>query len=84
MGLAFTTTGNRAYTMKDACKEQTGLPHSKTLRDELERENIRQVLECGSPVPLLDLLVPVVAVTSCARSCSNKSSAIEPAGLSII
>src|SRR5205823_6058922 len=30
-----------------------GGPHSKTLREAVERANIRQVLECGCPPPLL-------------------------------
>jgi len=29
-----------------------GLPHSKTLREPEEPQNLRQVLECGSPMPL--------------------------------
>ena len=36
-------------------KSGTGLPHSKTLRDDLDCAKFRQVLECGSPV----LLSPV-------------------------
>src|SRR5205085_7230566 len=30
-----------------------GLPHSKTLREIEEPQNLRQVLECDSPMPLL-------------------------------
>src|SRR5437868_4416231 len=30
------------------------LPHSKTLSRLIERSDIRQVLECGSPLPLLN------------------------------
>src|SRR6185437_3428747 len=29
-----------------------GLPHSKTLSRSLERKDFRQVLDCGSPLPL--------------------------------
>src|SRR5438046_2165587 len=53
-----------------------GLPHSKTLRDELECAKVRQVLECGSPLPLLDFMAPLVAVSRCAPS---KKSLCAPA-----
>jgi hypothetical protein len=33
-------------------KSGTGLPHSKTLARNPESVSVRQVLECGSPVPL--------------------------------
>src|SRR5439155_14371354 len=52
------------------------LPHSKTLRDELECAKVRQVLECGSPLPLLDFMAPLVAVSRCALS---KKSLCAPA-----
>jgi hypothetical protein len=35
-------------------KSSIGLPHSKTLSRRLGSKYLRQVLECGSPMPLFD------------------------------
>ena len=42
----------RVETCEQSMESGTGLPHSKTLREVGGRTMFRQVLECGSPVPL--------------------------------
>src|SRR5207245_7895001 len=54
---SFTTTlGVRLkvpVTPRGSSESGRGQPHSKTLRADSEISNIRQVLECGCPLPLL-------------------------------